>query len=281
MAEDSSVTPVISTANRYGLRLVHSCFWVFVSREWLTRLSGLVSLVPIPENDLGPSAASSHRGTSLMQIPIRLTVICLCLFGSGCDSTRSSDRGVSVAISSEAANSNAVHETDNAPVTTDRSGHDWPVFLGPHGTGVSDETGLLDEWPATGPRMLWEKRIGKGYSSPSILDGRVVVHHRQRDLDIIECLNFEDGTPIWKYDYETDFADPYGYNNGPRCSPLLTKTRCYTFGAQGRLVCLDLETGKPVWECDTPKKWKVPNHFFGAGCTPILEGNLLIVLVGG
>ncbi len=216
-----------------------------------------------------------------MQIPIRLTVICLCLFGSGCDSTRSSDRGVSVAISSEAANSNAVHETDNAPVTTDRSGHDWPVFLGPHGTGVSDETGLLDEWPATGPRMLWEKRIGKGYSSPSILDGRVVVHHRQRDLDIIECLNFEDGTPIWKYDYETDFADPYGYNNGPRCSPLLTKTRCYTFGAQGRLVCLDLETGKPVWECDTPKKWKVPNHFFGAGCTPILEGNLLIVLVGG
>ena len=104
-----------------------------------------------------------------MQIPIRLTVICLCLFGSGCDSTRSSDRGVSVAISSEAANSNAVHETDNAPVTTDRSGHDWPVFLGPHGTGVSDETGLLDEWPATGPRMLWEKRIGKGYSSPRFL----------------------------------------------------------------------------------------------------------------
>ncbi len=216
-----------------------------------------------------------------MQIPIRLTVICLCLFGSGCDSTRSSDRSSSVAVSSEATKSNAVNETDSAPVTSDRSGHDWPVFLGPHGTGVSDETGLLDEWPATGPRVLWEKRIGKGYSSPSILDGRVVVHHRQRDLDVIECCHFEDGAQIWKYDYETDFADPYGYNNGPRCSPLLTKTRCYTFGAQGRLVCLDLETGKLVWECDTPKKWKVPNHFFGAGCTPIIEGNLLIVLVGG
>jgi len=164
---------------------------------------------------------------------------------------------------------------------TERISHDWPVFLGPHGTGVSDETDLLDEWPEAGPALLWQKRIGKGYSSPSILGNRLVVHHRQRDRDLIECLKADDGTPIWTYEYDTDFADPYGYNNGPRCSPVLTKTRCYTFGAQGRLVCLDLETGVLVWEHETAKEWKVPEHFFGAGCTPILEGDLLIVLVGG
>ena len=162
-----------------------------------------------------------------------------------------------------------------------RPGHDWPIFLGPHGTGVSDETDLLDEWPAAGPTVLWEKRLGQGYSSPSIKDGHLVIHHRQRNRDVIECLKSDDGSPIWKHEYDTDYSDPYGYNNGPRCSPILTKTRCYTFGAQGRLVCLELETGKLIWENETAKQWKVPEHFFGAGCTPILEGELLIVLVGG
>lgn len=162
-----------------------------------------------------------------------------------------------------------------------RKGDDWPIFLGPHGTGVSDETGLVDSWPEGGPKVLWDKRIGTGYSSPSIRGEKLVVHHRLRDLDVIECVRADDGTPIWKHEYDTDFSDPYGYNNGPRCSPLLTETLCYTYGAQGRLVCLNLETGKVVWKRDTAADWNVPGHFFGAGCTPILEGNLLIVLVGG
>lgn len=160
-------------------------------------------------------------------------------------------------------------------------GKDWPIFLGPQGTGISDETGLLDEWPAEGPAVIWKKKIGKGYSSPSIRGDKLVVHHRLRDMDVIECLRTDNGELIWKYEYETDFSDPYGYNNGPRCSPLLTESLCYTFGAQGRLVCLDLNTSKLVWERITAAEWKVPQHFFGAGCTPILESGLLLVLVGG
>ena len=182
---------------------------------------------------------------------------------------------------------NAADDTGVAHVTTksfvNRAGSDWPSFLGPEGTGVSAETGLLDEWPEAGPPVLWEKRIGKGYSSPSTRGEKLVIHHRhrQRDVDVIECVRPDDGAEIWTYEYDTDYSDPYGYNNGPRCSPLLTESRCYTYGAQGRLVCLDLNTGKLIWERDTAKDWNVPGHFFGAGCTPILEGKLLIVLVGG
>jgi len=163
----------------------------------------------------------------------------------------------------------------------DRPGDDWPIFLGPLGTGVSRETNLLDEWPEAGPPILWKKRIGTGYSAPSVLGERLVVHHRLKDKDVVECLHAVTGEPVWKYQYDTDFTDPYGYNNGPRCTPLLTKDRCYTFGAQGKLLCLHLETGEKIWQRDTAKDWKVPDHFFGAGCTPILEDGLLIVLVGG
>lgn len=169
---------------------------------------------------------------------------------------------------------------DDAPAAK-RPGSDWTCFLGPHGTGISDEKDLLNEWPESGPPVLWVKRIGKGYSAPSILGDRVVVHHRLRDRDLIECVSAQDGARIWMHDYDTNFSDPYGYNNGPRCSPLLTKTRCYTFGAQGRLVCLNFETGEVVWEHATADKWNVPRHFFGAGCTPILEEGLLIVPIGG
>ena len=172
----------------------------------------------------------------------------------------------------------AISRADDAPL---RTGEDWPIFLGPQGTGVSRETKLLDKWPDDGPPVLWKKKIGTGYSAPSVLGHRLVVHHRLKNRDIVECLDAATAEPLWKYDYDTDYSDPYGYNNGPRCSPLLTKDRCYTFGAQGRLLCLELETGKKIWECDTAAEWNVPEHFFGFGCTPILEGGLLIVLVGG
>jgi outer membrane protein assembly factor BamB len=161
------------------------------------------------------------------------------------------------------------------------AGDDWPAFLGPLGTGVTRDAGISDHWPPAGPPVLWSKRIGTGYSSPSIRGGKLVIHHRLRNSEIVECLHVETGEPIWKVDYASEFRDPYGYNNGPRCTPLLTENRCYTFGAEGRLQCVDLASGKKVWERDPAKDFYVPQHFFGVGCTPILEGDLLIVLVGG
>lgn len=162
-----------------------------------------------------------------------------------------------------------------------RPGTDWPQFLGPHDTGISDETGLLDSWPDAGPPMLWSKKLGEGYAPPSVMGERLVVMHRLRDREIVQCLHSQTGEALWEYAYDTDFNDPYGYNGGSRCTPVLTKDRCYTFGPQGKLLCLNLLTGEKVWENNTTENWKIPQHFFGAGCTPILEGNLLIVLVGG
>ena len=157
---------------------------------------------------------------------------------------------------------------------------DWPQFLGPRKNGVSGETGLLEKWPTNGPPLLWEKAIGTGYGAPSVRGNLFVFHHRQRNEEIVEALQAADGKPVWRHAYRSDFVDPYGYNNGPRCSPLLTSNRCYAFGAEGRLVCLDLQTGKLVWERDTQKDWNVPPAFFGVGSTPIIESNLLIVMVG-
>ncbi|MCA8993505.1 MAG: PQQ-binding-like beta-propeller repeat protein [Planctomycetaceae bacterium] len=158
---------------------------------------------------------------------------------------------------------------------------DWPQFLGPDGTGISAETDLLDVWPQEGPPLVWEKTVGTGYSAPSVRNGMLVLHHRVKDEEIVECFDAQTGEAVWKHSYESTFTDPYGYNNGPRCSPLLTNEFCITLGAQGKLLCLKLTDGSVVWQLDLLTKYRVPEGFFGVGCTPILEGEKLIVLVGG
>ena len=163
----------------------------------------------------------------------------------------------------------------------DQPDGDWPQFLGPHRDGTSDETGLLDRWPSNGVTVVWEKKIGTGYSSPSVRGDRLVLHHRVGEEEIVECFHPGTGKPLWRYGYPSQFIDPYGYNNGPRSTPLLTAERCYTLGAEGKLVCLALQTGKLIWQRDTAKDWDVPPAFFGVGSSPILEGDLLMVMVGG
>jgi len=158
---------------------------------------------------------------------------------------------------------------------------DWPRFLGPRADNTSLETGLLDKFPAIGPKIVWSKEIGTGYSAPSVRGGTLVLHHRLGDEEIIESFDAATGKPGWRHTSPCHYRDPYGYNNGPRCTPLLTEDRCYTFGVEGRLICLDLKTGKPVWQRNTAKEFEVPEAFFGVGSTPLLEDGRLIVEVGG
>ena len=163
----------------------------------------------------------------------------------------------------------------------DGPNEDWPRFLGPDGNNTSAETGLLDTWPTNGLSLVWEKQIGAGYSAPSVCHPYLVVHHRVKDEEIVEALEADNGKPVWRFTYPSSFVDPFGYNNGPRCTPLLTSNRCYTFGAEGKLVCLALQTGQLIWQRETAKEWNVPEPFFGVGSTPLLEGDRLIVMIGG
>lgn len=155
---------------------------------------------------------------------------------------------------------------------------DWPEFMGASRDQTSPETGLCETLPAP---ILWEKEIGKGYSAPSIRGGVLVLHHRIEDQEVIEAMDAKTGTVKWKHAYGSRFIDPFGYNNGPRCTPLLAENRCFTFGAEGILSCLDLKDGKVIWQRDTRTDFNVPEAFFGVGSSPVLEGDLLIAHVGG
>lgn len=166
-------------------------------------------------------------------------------------------------------------------VTSAATAEDWPRFLGPRGDATSAETGLLNSFPAAGPPRVFSLSIGTGYAAPSVRGRLLVLHHRVDDEEIVDALDRDTGKPVWSHRYPSHYRDPFGYNNGPRCTPLLTTNRCYTFGAEGRLLCLNLADGKVIWERLTHRDFSVPQAFFGVGSTPLLEGGLLITMLGG
>lgn len=160
-------------------------------------------------------------------------------------------------------------------------GGDWPQFLGPQGDGTSPETNLIERIPAEGPPVVWKREVGTGYSAPSVRAGQLLLHHRLGNQEILEAFDAATGTSRWRHGTPTRFQDPYGYNNGPRASPLVTSNRVFAFGAEGRLVCVDTDRGRPIWERETGKEFEVPEAFFGVGSTPLLDDGRLIVMVGG
>lgn len=158
---------------------------------------------------------------------------------------------------------------------------DWPWFLGPSHLGISTQKNLAAQWPKGGPQVLWKATIGEGYSAPSIQGDRLVIHHRMRKQEFVDCLNASTGERIWRHESATSYVDPYGYSGGPRATPLIHEDKVVVFGPEGKLACLALKDGTRLWEVDCAAKWTVPEHFFGFGCTPIVDQGKLIVLVGG
>lgn len=144
----------------------------------------------------------------------------------------------------------------------------------------SRETKLLRNL-AAGPAKVWSLTKGTGYASPVVSGGKVVLFHRIGDELIVECVDAATGAPIWKRSRATDFRDPYGFNNGPRATPVIDGDRVFVHGPSGVLAAHRMSDGEPLWQVHTSERFKVPENYFGVGSTPLAHGDSLIVNVGG
>ncbi len=158
---------------------------------------------------------------------------------------------------------------------------DWPQWLGPRRDGTSLEQAVLDSFPAGGPKVVWQRDVGEGYSGPVVAGERLILFHRVGDEDVVDCLQAVTGKPQWKFAYPSNYSDSVGKGDGPRSTPLITGDKIITLGAEGTLHCLTLDEGKKVWSRSLTKEYKTPLGYFGIGSSPVAEGNLLLVNVGG
>ena len=158
---------------------------------------------------------------------------------------------------------------------------DWPQWLGPRRDGTSTEKGLLDAFPPGGPKLVWQRDVGEGFSGPVTAGDRLIVFHRVGDEEIVECLNATTGKLLWKYGYPTSYRDALGKGDGPRSTPAIVGDKVVTLGAEGTLNCLTLGDGKKLWSRSLTQDYKTPLGYFGIGTSPLVEQNLVLINVGG
>lgn len=159
---------------------------------------------------------------------------------------------------------------------------DWPQILGPNRDGTADPSeDLLTAWPAAGPAVVWERSIGAGVAGVAVVPATAVLFHRQGDFEVIEALDPATGRTLWTDRYPTTFRPQVGGAAGPLCVPTIAGSKVITYGPQGVLSCTELATGKPLWRRKTHDDFDAREGYFGAGSSPLVHGQSVIVNVGG
>ncbi|HEX9759572.1 MAG TPA: PQQ-binding-like beta-propeller repeat protein, partial [Candidatus Acidoferrales bacterium] len=164
-----------------------------------------------------------------------------------------------------------------APVAT------WPQWGGPHRNFTVDASGLAETWPPEGPRRIWSRPLGEGYSAISVVDGRLFTMLRRGEQEVAVALDAATGKTIWEYAYDAPFSAEYSMENGPgpHAEPLVAGGRVFTTGATGILHALDAATGKVLWSHNLLAEYNGTLRVNGYACSPIAYGDTVIVMVGG
>lgn len=157
---------------------------------------------------------------------------------------------------------------------------EWFQWRGPDRDGISQETGLLQDWPKAGPTQVWRATgAGSGYSSFSSAGGRLYTLGARAGNEYVMAFDRATGQKVWEYlngrRYENDRGD------GPRSTPTVDGDRLYVLGGSGDLTCLEHATGKKVWSINLIQKFGGRNPYWGYSESPLIVGDRLLVNAGG
>lgn len=157
----------------------------------------------------------------------------------------------------------------------------WPRLHGPNGHSVSEELGLIDSFPATGPEILWDRYIGTGYSAPVVTEAGLILLHRKGDREILECLHPETGATQWTHSWQTAYECRFEYSSGSYSTPLIAGSIVIACGAEGWFHGVDFATGKELWQRNLHRELDVPPGLFAVGASPCPDGTQIIFPLGG
>lgn len=156
---------------------------------------------------------------------------------------------------------------------------DWPQWKGPDRTGLSKETGLLKQWPANGPAVVWlAGGLGQGYGSMAVAGDRVFVQGTRSGNSVVVALNRADGKEVWSKALGRVGDDDRG--PGPRGTPTVDGDRVYVLSENGDLACLRTN-GAEVWKRNILADFSGRQLNWLISESPLVDGAYVIVSPGG
>ena len=165
---------------------------------------------------------------------------------------------------------------------TPASAQEWTGWRGPARDGIAPAAQAPRTWPEAFDRA-WRVEIGEGYSSPVVSGGRVFVHSREDDAEVVTAFDLSIGARLWRQDYPARYTQNTivpGDLPGPFATPAVDGGRVFTLGAAGILSSWDAESGALLWRNDCSASVQVTGLFCGTSASPLVAGGMLIVQVG-
>ena len=161
---------------------------------------------------------------------------------------------------------------------------DWPRWGGAHGNFTVQNVKLADAWPAKGPRQIWRRRLGDGYSSIVTSGKQLVTMYRAGNQEHVVAMNALTGKTVWQHSDEVEFLEGTNvkeFGPGPLATPLIVDGRVCAVGVTGVLHCLDFASGNVVWKRDLASAFQGTKLYRGYSASPIAFRDTVILPVGG
>ena len=156
---------------------------------------------------------------------------------------------------------------------------DWPQWQGPDRTGLSKETGLMKEWPSSGPTVVWSSQnLGQGYGSMAVAGDRIYLQGMIGGNSTVFALNRADGKGVWSK--ALGRAESNDQGPGPRGTPTVDGDRLYVLTENGDLACLKTD-GTAVWQRNILKEFGGRQLRWLISESPLVDGAHVIVSPGG
>ncbi len=160
-----------------------------------------------------------------------------------------------------------------------RSELDWPQWRGPARDATSAEVGLLHEWPADGPEVLWRTDVGAGFSGVAVKAGKLYTLWDEDGGQVLGCLDATSGELEWVVLVGQGYRN--GWGNGPRSTPLIEGDAVFAVGTSGRLVAVERHGGEPIWEVDLVEEFGARLPSYGYASSPLIVGDRVFVETAG
>jgi outer membrane protein assembly factor BamB len=160
---------------------------------------------------------------------------------------------------------------------------DWLLWGGRNRDFRVHATGLADSWPVDGPRKLWSRPLGDGYSGIAEENGILYTAFRRESNDVITALDATTGKMLWEYEYDNPFTNAFSekVGPGPYAMPQVLGDRVVSASGTGKIYSLDKRTGKPIWSHDLYVEFGGTRLEFGYACHGLPYKDTVIYLAGG